>query len=248
MKNRPLIFTLLALIHFCVAISFPVQIMVLYGHSLSEFSMILHKLTYPNLAVIAICLVNTALSLKAHPALKYTLPISMVLIGINNYLVSKFGVDYTALETTLATIVFIFGHGTLFFLNANEVLAQPSLRWWLVPRRFRMALPVWVKSSDGNYIPLQTFDISKSGAFLVGQESLPESFKEGDEISMAIKGDDLTYHLKAKLVRIHEAKGNYPKGVGIHFEAMSFSAKLFMSKMIFWSWLTARFSPKGISR
>lgn len=234
MPKRPLVFTLFALLHAAVALSFPVQIMVLYHHSWLEWPLIFAKLSWLNIVVILLCTLNVILALKASPWLKLTLPASMIWVGFNNYAVSSYGQDFSFLETTMATIIFIMAHTTLLFANTSEIVHHPTLRWWLVPRRARLELPVWIKAGDGDFIPLKTFNLSKTGAFLCadGAESLPEMLKEGDSFTLAIKGEDITYTLEARLVRKAAPKGSYPEGLGIHFEKMGLGARLFVMKTL----------------
>jgi hypothetical protein len=245
MKDRPLIFTVLALGHFLVAAGIPLQICLLYGHSPLELAAIFHKITLSNMAVIVTCLLNSYLSLQAHHWLKYTLPLSLIIVAFNNLLVSSFATDYTHLETTLATLLFITGHGTLFFVRAKEVFDHPALRWWLVPKRFELNLPVWVQLQDGNYLSLQTFDLSKNGAFIVADQDKMNLLSEGTPLHLALKGEDLTYHLEATLIRKAKPQGRYPMGLGIRFEKVGLAARLYLFKLLLWSRLSDWVAPKA---
>lgn len=242
MKQRPLVFTLLFILHLGIALNMPLQIMWLYEHEWREFSSVLNKLTFTNWVVVGISLLNALLSLKASKWLKLTLPLSFVIIVINNLLISLYGNDYSVLETTLASLVFFLSHSGLFFLKASDVLQHPTLRWWLVPRRFNLKLPLWIETSTGERIELNTFDISKSGAFLVLKSGSDIHLQEGQELTIQLPDIELTHQFKAQLIRKTKACGKYPPGLGIQFKQMGMSTRLHLTKLFFWNSLKTAFS------
>jgi len=247
MPKRPLLFTLLALLHLVIVISFPLQIMYIYGHKLAEWPLIMAKLSWLNFLVMGLSSVNVVMSLNASHWLKYSLPVTIIVVAVNNYFVSYYGADYTLLETSMASLVFALIHSTLFFFKSSSILEHPSLRWWLVPRRHQLQIPVWIEQKDGELISFKTFDLSKNGAFIAGGD-LPDNLKEGDEFNLAVRGEDMTYSVKAKIIRKSEPLGHYPRGVGIRFETMSLGARLFLLKVRLVNYLTRRFSAIARSR
>jgi hypothetical protein len=247
MPKRPLLFTLLALLYAVIAISLPIQVMIIYDHQLSEWPLILAKLSWLNILVIMLSSVNVILSLNASHWLKYSLPFTIIIVGINNYFVSYYGNDFSVLETSMATIVFALIHTTLFFFKSSSILEHPSLRWWLVPRRHELQIPVWIEQNDGKGISFKTFDLSKTGAFIASTEPF-HHLKEGDQFNLAVRGEDMTYSVKAKIVRKSEPRGHYPRGFAIQFEKMSLGAWLFLMKVRHVNYLTRRFSSITRSR
>ncbi len=242
MKKRPLVFTLLFILHMGIALNMPLQIMWLYEHDWREMTAVLNKLTFTNWMVIAISLLNALLSLKASKWLKLTLPLSFLIIVFNNVLISLYGNDYSFLETTLASLIFLMSHSGLFFLKASDVLQHPTLRWWLVPRRFNLKLPLWIETSAGERIELNTFDISKTGAFLVMKAGTDIQLQEGQELTIQLPDIEMTHQFKAQLIRKTQASGKYPPGLGVQFKKMSFSTRLYLTKLFLWNSLKASLS------
>lgn len=148
----------------------------------------------------------------------------------------------------MATIVFTLIHSTLFFFKSSSILEHPSLRWWLVPRRHELQIPVWIEKADGEFLSFKTFDLSKNGAFIAAGGELPQSLQEGDEFNLAVRGEDMTYSVRAKIIRKSEPRGHYPRGFGIRFENMSLGARLFLLKVRLVNYLTRRFSAVTRSR
>ena len=58
MKDKPLIFNMYAMLFFLIAVSIPVQISVIYGHSVQELAAIYQKLTFFNILVMGIATLN----------------------------------------------------------------------------------------------------------------------------------------------------------------------------------------------
>lgn len=221
MKTRPISLTVFAFFLVLVAATMPLQIMWLYQHNLSEWSLVLHKLSTLNILVIGLCLANSYLAWIGDPWLKYTVPIQLGAVTINNIFVSQIGNDFTTLETTLATIMFTAVHAVLLFTQASMVLGHPELRWWLIPERKKLVLPVNLKNNHGVTL-LRSFDISKTGMFLTplsGSESPLWKFAPGTVVDITISsGLEGEIHLEAEVVRnCYDPKGNYPKGIGLQF-------------------------------
>ncbi len=239
MKKRPLLFNLYTLFFLSVAISFPIQIMALYGHEPSEASMIVNKMTYLNWSVIGVCLINATFSFYGHWLLKLSLPFSFFVVALNNFFVSKLAHDYSPLATTLATLTFGLISSYLFFTNAREVLNDQNKRWWLAPKRFKRNLPVWVQGPLGSPLLSKTFDISKSGAFLSHssltstREDVPNTLNEGDEISLTLGlSGQKEFSCQAEVVRLTKPKGDYPGGIGIRFKDMSVTNKWVLDQIL----------------
>ena len=239
MKKRPLLFNLYSLFFLSVAISFPIQIMAIYGHGANESAMIASKMTYLNWSVIGVCLINAFLSLNGHWLLKLSLPISFFVVGLNNFFVSKLANDYSPLATTFATICFGVASSYLFFSKAKEVLNNQNMRWWLAPQRFKRTLPVWIQGPMGSPLLSKTFDISKSGAFLSHstltsmRKDLPNPINEGDQISLTLGlSGQKEFSCEAEVVRLTQPRGDYPGGVGIKFKEMSVANRWVLDQIL----------------
>src|SRR5665213_4610446 len=95
MRRRPMWFILLALAFFGVAISLPLQIMMIYGHGLSEISAVFDKLTLLNWLVLCGTLICSGLVWRASPYLRYAVPLLIALVAINNFFVGYYATDFS---------------------------------------------------------------------------------------------------------------------------------------------------------
>ena len=136
MMVRPKQFYLMAMAMFIIAISFPLQVMVLYGHQLNETAAIFSKITWLNWLVIASFLAAGYLMFNASRFLLYIAPIMLGLVALNNYWVGQFAGDYSLLQTSLGTFAVALLYVPLFMPSSQVVLKDPKRRWWRRSRRF----------------------------------------------------------------------------------------------------------------
>lgn len=229
MKKRPWPLTLFALVHGLIALSIPVQIILLYGHHpLHEAMMIWHKISWLNLCVILLSLVNAVLFWRGSRYVLYLMPLSFMMMAVNNYFVSSLADDYTFKQTSFATLAYIFPHFLLLYHKSAQVFWEPTLRWWLCPKRYPFGLPVTVETSQGKRILSHTFDISETGAFL---KINIEDLEAGEEINLEIPSASGPYMFKAQIVRKAAPKGHYPAGVGVKFSQLDLAHQLYLRKI-----------------
>ncbi len=233
MSHRPKTLLFLSLFLWATVFMMPVQIMVLYGHAPWEFLAILTKLSFLNLMVMALSACNAIWIAQAHSHLKWSLPSLFALVAFNNWWVSEAGQDFAMWTTTLATLAFILPHGALLHPRLREVIANPGTRWWRVPERHRIRLPITLNPLRGNSFCAHTFDISPGGAFIPYTEMEPVFAAEyknsaeldvGDRISIKLKVGTLRkIQCEARVVRKAQPAGRYPGGIGIQFSGISWS-------------------------
>lgn len=229
MKTRPWPLTFFALLHALIALSLPMQIIWLYGHHpWHEAMMIWHKLTWTNLCLIGASLLNCALFWRGSRYVLYSMPVSFLIVAVNNYYVSHLGDDFTSMQTSVATLLYIFPHFLLLYHKSAQVFWNPALRWWLCPKRYPFGVPVTVQTSTGQRISTHTFDISETGAFL--KINLDE-LESGEEISVEIPSETGPYVFKAQIVRKTAPKGHYPAGIGVRFSQLDLGHHLYLKKM-----------------
>ena len=243
MKQKPVIFNLFAIFFLIGILIFPLQVMMLYDHQLSEISMVLAKLTFSNWLVISIFLINSVLCFTSHTALKSTIPASILIVAANNWIVSTYGQDFTSGKTLLSTAIFSLTVSTLYFTKALDVLLNPQLKWWTVPLRYQKKLPIWIKVSDHQFYLENTFDISKSGVFVSeGKEkigysadsSYSKDMAPGDLVKVSIPSKTGKYDFKceAKVVRKAKEHGLYPGGVGLQFVNLHLKDKINLRRIL----------------
>ncbi len=223
MKKKPFAFDLLTALFIGIIIAFPAQIMVLYQHMPWEIIPILAKLSILNWMVIASCMYGSYLSFHADPKLRWFLPITTLLVAWNNLIVGYVGLDYSSTMTFLGTVAFSSINGIFFVPSVNAALGAPQKRWWQIPQRFKVKVPVFVnptRGGEGFYT--DTFDLSTGGTFIPLKPTQTETFDTGEMVSLSFTlGTFRSLRCSAMVVRNHDAKGNYPSGMGIRFVDLS---------------------------
>ena len=203
----------------------------------SEWEMIVNKLTQLNWILISLFTINFMLCLKASPYLKIFLPITILLVALNNWVVSHFGTDYHETLTLTSTLLFSILCYGFFFTKGVEAINNPSIRWWLVPKRHLKNFPVWLESNKGNKILARVFDISKTGLFISsieGNNWFTKYFSLGEVVSIKLAtSSGLELRVDAEVVRkASQTRGNYPEGLGLQFKGLTFLEKLDLSRIL----------------
>lgn len=241
MKNKPVIFNFLSIIYFLIAISIPIQIMIIYGHHLASYELIYHKLSLFNMIVMVLSLYNSFALYHAKKSLRYSIPLNILFIIVNNYFVSFVGVDYSSSQTLLASFSIISVSSFLFFSSSKKIISNPDLIWWKWARRTEKSLPVTIMLKDQELYTTNTFDLSRTGAYL--QYASQNDNKPSVTTTKILKGETLEFIIgepdsknrltcKAKVVRKAESSGTYPDGIGICFEDLSMKNSLTLMKLI----------------
>lgn len=225
MKDKPIIFKLLPIFCIGISIGIPLQVMYLYQHNLFEWKMILNKITYLNWAVIFIFIANAIASYRVSDSLKYLLPLSAIIVAINNWGVGRLGFDYTLSETLAASLIYSSITLMLIFAKGIDILQKPQLHWWKIPKRFSLSFPIWIQINDRKSFLAKTFDVSETGAFIsaIGEKDNARDFIPGDKLYVRI---GIAHHFEfcteAEVVRqTKETKGHYPEGLGIRFKKLN---------------------------
>lgn len=218
MIMRPKQFYLSSLMMIFVALSFPLQVMFLYGHKWTETGAIVSKFTFLNWLIIGSLLLTSYLYFHASRLLLLAIPLIVPLVAINNYVVGQFAGDYSLLQTSLGTLGFCVLFTPLLMPSSQVVLRDPKRRWWRRSKRVNKRVSATINPYVGEMIQSYTFDVSQTGAFVCfeeGQEHLP---KVGDNIRLSLNVNSMKkIRCEAVVVRITEAQGSYPKGMGLKF-------------------------------
>ncbi len=239
MKKLPKAAIFLSLFLMGIAISFPFQIMYLFDHSIQEWPAIYYKLTNLNLAVMAIAILNSILLLSMSPLLKYTVPVMISTVLWNNYVVGMSEINYSFEQGVLGSVLLSTVCGFLLFEPYRVVLQEPNKRWWLIPQRKKISIPIHIRQERGLLYLGNTFDLSKSGAFI----SIPpisnqddktlESFEVGMLFDLKISLNPVRkIHLKAEVIRKASANGQYPMGIGVRFLRMNRTDSRVIKKIV----------------
>lgn len=222
MTMRPKQFYLAALLLTMIALSFPVQVMALYGHSLSEWSAILSKITGFNWLVMVSLLVAAYYYFQGSRVILVLGPLAVALVAINNYWVGQFAGDYSLLQTSLGTLCCGLIFAPLGMPSSMVVLQDPKRRWWRRSKRHHKRLETTLNPFVGDMIHAHTFDVSQTGAFICLEDELTELPKVGDRVRLSFTVNSMKkIRCEAVVVRISEAKGHYPKGMGVRFVSIN---------------------------
>lgn len=240
MRNKPIVFNMYCIFFSLIALSFPLQIMLVYDHSPLEVVSIFSKLTIINHVCIALLIINSWLAWKGDAFLKWTLPVLIGFIAFNNWVVSKYGFDFDFNSTTLATILFTVVTSSILFTKGMDILDNPEKRWWLIPKRYQKKLPIYVKTAQEAFLLGKTFDISSTGVFISINETRDHfkgrndpSILPGETVDIQIPSHgNLDFTCKAKVIRKTQGGGAYPGGLGIQFEDIDLINKYKLYKIM----------------
>jgi hypothetical protein len=218
MRERPLPLTIVAIAYVLAALSMPVQVMFLYDHDLSEFEAALEKLTVMNWAVIAMLMMSAVLLWRGAPAAKLSLPLTILLVAVNNFFVGYYATDFSPIDTAMASAGFLLLHLPLLHPKVRALVKSPEKRWWLRAERKVKGLPVVIDGSRLRAIRAETFDISETGVFILYNREMGV----GDVITLKLKfGTFHQFRCQGRVVRRSDASGNHPSGVGVQFTNLS---------------------------
>ena len=240
MKNKPVIFNILFVFFTAISFSLPLQVAALYEHKLDswyEWQSIFMKLTPLNWAVITLTFVNGLFCYKALPIIKYTIPVSILVVAINNFFVGSWGVDFSFLTTWIATVTYAVLSYSYAYTQGLEAIDHPEKQWWKIPTRFRQTYPVWMEWQGQKKLLAKTFDISKTGAFISGiadhSKFLPNDINLGEGLKLLIGTKEGEIALQATVVRKEShAQGNYPAGLGVRFTGLGVKETIKLRKLL----------------
>jgi hypothetical protein len=219
-KKRPFVLTLYSLILAGAAASFPMQVVWDYEIPLHKMFHAIRYLTWLNMVVIAAMVITSIAVLRASRLTLFFAPLTVLLVCMNNYWVGYVGINYSSVETTVASL--LFAGATCFLLErrSRNALLNPNCHWWRTPRRVQMQKPIVLLPWNGETLAAFTHDISESGAFIKSDHIA--GFNIGDRMQLRMKiAGHIDVRCTGRLVRKSEASGQYPGGVAIMFEDLS---------------------------
>jgi hypothetical protein len=220
-NQRPKLLLCVSALLMGVAISFPMQIMWLYGHTATEMSAVFNKLTFLNYFVMLGCLSCAILAWQASPSLRWSLPLLTMVVGFNNWIVGIWSTDFTLWATFAASLAFSSVNIPVWLSAEVRVLLRtPSLRWWLRADRWRCNVPVVIAAQQKPLIKAQAFDFSASGLFVPLARDTALNVGERVKLQLNLPSAP-AFHCEAQVVRRTKAHGQYPEGVGLAFGQLS---------------------------
>lgn len=227
MTKKPIIFNVNAILFLLIALSVPVQLLFGLDIGMNNLKDIFMRLNVLNISIIVTFLTAATMFYNVSRHLIWFLPTCLSLVIINNLIM----LNYSPYSDEMIVLVATAGFSlfTILTLKSNTIkfVKDPSKQWWRVSKRKRKFLPVNLKLGDKDFDFGRSFDISKTGAYIM-QNINQFVFKEGDELRLQI-GD---MNLKAEVVRISKMNRSYPEGVGIKFIDMSMTDKVKLYRTI----------------
>ena len=188
-----------------IVLSFPLQIVYIYGFESSEFFKTFSMLTKFNYLIMAALIVAIFAWKSVSRSLFVVTPIIIALVAVNNYFVGTVGYDYSFTMTSVATLGFVSLHISLLRPNIRLLLRSPEKRWWLQSPRKRVNVPLEVYSlRDARKKSFVAKDISETGALISTDEDFSDenSLVEGDMLDLRISlGQLRNMTCQARVVR-----------------------------------------------
>ena len=222
MTKKPKLFSAILFVLLGLIVAFPVQVMFLYGHYPWEVLPILAKLSILNWLTMIGSGYTAYCAYSAAPQFKIALPLLTLLVAWNNLVVGYVGYDYNVITTLIATLIFASSNLVFFQSEIQMLMAAPQKRWWLIPPRLKVNVPVFISPQRSEGFSTDTFDLSAGGTFIPLKSAMASQLSMGESLSLSFKlGTFRTLRCDARVVRLQKAKGLYPEGVGIKFENLN---------------------------
>lgn len=208
-----------------VALSIPVQVMVLFGHPPAEFKAVWAKLAPQNKAVMGLA-VLAALGLGRVSPWGWWATLGFAAVTLwNNWILLRFPGPIPAWAVSTASSVAAFAAVWLMRPSAVRLFHTPSLHWWRTARRHRISAPVEIEAAAGHRLQGTVFNLSRTGLFVTG---VPEGLEAGERVRLTVRLERRTLCAAARVVRRAEASGEYPQGFGLRFARVPLADRVWL--------------------
>jgi hypothetical protein len=214
MKTKPFYLILFPLLAFGLALSFPIQIHLLYQIPLSDIAKIVSMLTPLNILTMSSLALTGILTITMSKYVYKLIPILLFVLFTNNAIVGLYGTDFTMAQVGLSFVLFGLSLRPFYKAEIKAVILNPRFRWWKTPTRYEMQKTLHLRSKLFD-VQSETLNISSSGIFAkVSDKEILESISLDDIIDLQITdGSDII--LKAKVVRVNSGHNHQPDGLGL---------------------------------
>lgn len=219
MKKRPILFTIVPLILIGVCASFYFQTAYVLNTDLTNYSRILSKITIYNWITMAAMIASGIAIMRSSKWAKLFMPLTIAFVFLNNYLVATYTNNFTKTQIFLAALLFALAFAPLYTKKIQLVLSDRKHQWWRTAFRKKYTVPVNVRPQSGNSFWSQSVDVSKTGLFLrLDSRDWSEYPKLGEKVNLDINlGKTTEVKCTAVVIRLVEARGFYPRGMGLQF-------------------------------
>lgn len=223
MTKKPLVFNFIPLILLGIAISFYFQVAFLLDLQWTDFYQVHTHITLPNWITMGLLALSAIAIYRGNRYAKFLMPATVFMVFWNNYLVAAYANNFSMFETMAGSVCFPILFAPLYTKKNRTILTDRRQHWWQRAQRVHHKAYVSVNPFVSSSFASRTYDVSKSGLFLqlddIAWEQLP---KVGERVNLSITLDTLRkVRCEAVIVRLDEAKGTYPRGMGLHFTELS---------------------------
>ncbi|MCB0415760.1 MAG: hypothetical protein KDD50_15580, partial [Bdellovibrionales bacterium] len=142
MTYRPWPFSLVSFGFLALALSMPVQSAYLFELPLYAIVDQIGHMTDLNLTIFVLLIVQSPLIWKAHRSIKISVPLTAILVLINNFYVGTYGFQFNMVHSSIASLYFLGLCGFIFLPESLFALNHPNKRWWMSPERAKKNLPI----------------------------------------------------------------------------------------------------------
>ncbi|WP_127715830.1 PilZ domain-containing protein [Halobacteriovorax sp. HLS] len=238
MRKKPFIFNFITLILLASIILVPVQIILQMGASEINWRILINQISLFNWIMMSAGLITAIYSYFADKRVIFSSIILFATILINNYLVYSFATNMHKSLPILSSLLSLFILFAIFKnRNFRYTVFNQEKRWWLIPKRHRKTLPIWIQIDDEKCLLARTYDVSKSGAFVSSisgiQSFIEKGIKVGSKVRVLIGDkDNIEFQCLASVIRKSKAVGDYPSGIGLHFDKVKLKERFALNKII----------------
>jgi hypothetical protein len=218
MDKKPLFPFFMSLILMLIAVSFPVQIAIMFDYNLFEIKVIFSKLTPLNFIVMILLTYTSFLTFRLDAKVFILLPFLNLFVFLNNFIVAEYGQIYGHLQTFLVSTLFLLFSVTYYKKDIYNVYHDLRFRYWLTSPRFNKNLPIEIHH-NGVVIKSETFDISKTGLFIKADIcNNIFNIDSHQNIEVIIIDNKRRIKISAHIMRKCMAQGHYPAGIGVKLD------------------------------
>jgi hypothetical protein len=193
----------------------PVQIMLLFGHPLTEWPSIWAKLTDFNRVVMVLSPLAAVGSWLVCRWGWWAVMALLTAALINNAILLPFPTPVPREAVLLSSVLALGTGGWLLRPTATRLFRERQLHWWKTPPRYTVKLPVEVASDDGVPTPSRLVNISRTGALIeIGNQKL----SLGDTVDLTIRFRQRVIRCAATVARQAAECAFAPAGYGLQFQ------------------------------
>jgi hypothetical protein len=234
----------LSAVYVGIALSLPIQLIWIYNLNWNNSYWGLTHMSLGNCLVALFSLATAYALFRSSPKAQILLPATATLILVNNWWVSHIDTTFSALQTGVASGLYLLAHAALLHPHSLQALKKSAPKPWNREPRAQKCYVTTVLPPLGPAMVLKSFDISRSGIFLSteeigtprGQMEQPslDQLRVGSEVTLRVQVNHLRIvRVTAKVVRkLDRPEGTYPPGVGLHFVSLDREAKKHLSSAL----------------